>query len=393
MNIKKVLFITESPVFCGTDTFALNLAKEFKSNNIDVEFLINKNHSGYKKYKQIGDVSFFKYLSLHDLSQRYKIIYKIFILFLYPIYVYLNVLTILQQIKRKSPTLIIVVNGGWPGGCQTYASMISAGLSKIPTLYTIHNYVLYRKRYMLYNLIIEKIVSSFDNIIYSSVSYDCAADIVKKSFLRKEIYIVYNGVDDNNTINYSPTYDREFNIVWVGNFIEYKGVDLLIKAVKALSSKYNFINLYLYGNILDNFYYLQIKNSISNDQNIKIVLNEYDKEAIYKDKHLVVMPSIAYESFGLVLVEGMSFGLPVIASNIMGMKEIIYIDQDLEFGFTFNVNDVYDLEKKIELVLMDKERYKVLSKNARIAYKKYFTIEKMYKSYLELIKEMGINVV
>jgi glycosyltransferase involved in cell wall biosynthesis len=392
-----MLFIAESNIFGGTDTFILDFASEFIKNKIEVNILINKSHQGIYSYKRnYINLEFFTIPPLYELSSNFKIFYKLLILILYPFLAIFNVLDVLLKIKKISPDIIIVVNGGFPGGFLTYTSMLSCGFSGVNTIYSIHNYCNYSKKYLLYNLFIETIASLFGNIIFTSVSKDCAKNIKKNAFLKKDIYFVYNGVKDLNQKKDLPdfNYSNDFNIVWAGRIVESKNIDIIISAFKKIKINkfYNNVNLFLYGFIEDKNYYNKIKLIANKEKNIKFILNEKDKNKIYKDKHLVILPSSKFESFGLILIEGMSFGLPVISSNLASLEEVVNINENLSFGFVFDISDINDLIKKIELIIKNKEVYMEFSKNARIAYEKYFTVEKMYLAYLKLIGDLGWKI-
>ncbi len=102
---------------------------------------------------------------------------------------------------------------------------------------------------------------------------------------------------------------------------------------------------------------------------------------IYKDVDLLVLPSTELEGFGLVLIEAMSLGIPVIASNLECIKEIISDGQD---GFIFKSGDYTKLIEKINLLFKDKNTYTNISINAILNIKNKFPIELTIRKYLKL---------
>ena len=69
------------------------------------------------------------------------------------------------------------------------------------------------------------------------------------------------------------------------------------------------------------------------------------------------------EGLGLVQVEAMGYGIPVLGRDVGGITEI------LENGYNgFVIEDEYDLAQKISLLATDRELYKRLSANARETY-------------------------
>ena len=75
---------------------------------------------------------------------------------------------------------------------------------------------------------------------------------------------------------------------------------------------------------------------------------------------LIVLPSSS-ESFGLVLIEALSCGKPVIGSNVGGINEIITED----VGLLIDPNDSTDLANAIDRILNDKDLMEKFKSNAR----------------------------
>jgi L-malate glycosyltransferase len=75
-------------------------------------------------------------------------------------------------------------------------------------------------------------------------------------------------------------------------------------------------------------------------------LNEF-----YNDIHLVLVPS-RFEAFGLTAIEAMLFGIPVIASNVDGLKEVV--DNGIN-GFLVEFGDVTSLTDRINLLLENRD--------------------------------------
>jgi glycosyltransferase involved in cell wall biosynthesis len=70
------------------------------------------------------------------------------------------------------------------------------------------------------------------------------------------------------------------------------------------------------------------------------------------------MPSL-YEGFGLPLVEAMSFGVPVVASNVSSLPEIVG-----DSGILVDPTNVSSIKDGVELLMINKKLRNSLSKNA-----------------------------
>ena len=82
----------------------------------------------------------------------------------------------------------------------------------------------------------------------------------------------------------------------------------------------------------------------------------------FRECEIVVLPSIE-ESFGLVGIEAMNFGRPVIASNVGGIPD--WLDDNVE-GFLVESRNAEQLAEKIKLLLNNKELVIKFSNNAKI---------------------------
>jgi len=105
-------------------------------------------------------------------------------------------------------------------------------------------------------------------------------------------------------------------------------------------------------------------------ENLKMLSGELDYEEMYKFYALgdtVLFPSLE-ESFGLVALEGMAMGLPVIGAFSGGVKEII---EDNETGLLISPGDHEKLALYMERLAKDKEFYEKIAKNGLEEAKKY----------------------
>ena len=125
---------------------------------------------------------------------------------------------------------------------------------------------------------------------------------------------------------------------FMGRIIPTKGIECLIGAFKYLPNE----TLSIYGSVGSSKRFIESENiyfkgSYNNDE-INEVLSEID---------VLLVPSIWLENSPLVIQEAILAGVPVITSNIGGMKELI---QNGKNGFTFDVGDTNALVKLISKI-------------------------------------------
>jgi D-inositol-3-phosphate glycosyltransferase len=106
----------------------------------------------------------------------------------------------------------------------------------------------------------------------------------------------------------------------------------------------------------------------------------------YAAAEMVVMPS-HYESFGMVALEAMAMGTPVVASEVGGLAFLI---QDGVNGFLVPSRDPEALAERIYTLLNDENCQQQLGQQASIKAKQYdwpLIVDRMLKVYRQVLQE------
>ena len=106
----------------------------------------------------------------------------------------------------------------------------------------------------------------------------------------------------------------------------------------------------------------------------------------YADSDIFVLPSVCEENSGLVLLEAMSLGLPLITTNIGGQSELVI---DGYNGFLIPPNDHVNLAKKIGIIIDNEELRNKLSYNSKKMSEKYSAyrhMEKITQLFMNLVR-------
>ncbi len=183
---------------------------------------------------------------------------------------------------------------------------------------------------------------------------------------------IYHGIDTNVfTFSKEP---RDY-FLCIGRITEVKGIHLAIEAAKSAKVK-----LIIAGKSYANEGYWQkyIEPHIDG-VNVKYV-GEADLERkveLYKNAKGLLFPIQWDEVFGLVMIEAMSCGTPVIGWNRGSVPEVV---QDGETGFVVkSVEEMTEAIKKID---------KISRKACRDRVEKLFSVEKMVQGYLNVYKRI-----
>lgn len=171
----------------------------------------------------------------------------------------------------------------------------------------------------------------------------------------------------------------------LGRLVEYKGYEYLIRAARRLSDEY----IILIGGKGPLWEYLQaLIDELGVADKVKLLGFIEDRELpdYFGACDLFCLSSIwKTEAFGIVQIEAMSCGKPVIAMNIPE-SGVNWVNMDSFSGLNVKPEDADALAEAITAVLTDKALYEKLSQGARKRYETMFTKEVMTELCLNLYR-------
>lgn len=211
---------------------------------------------------------------------------------------------------------------------------------EIPVLTTIHtlNSALYQSALPKDAIELERrCCHGSDRII--AVSKSVAEDLERIYAVPGDsIDVVWNGFDTARFLgeepeNYHATHNWRFKegerrIVFAGRLDSHKGVLPLLHSAKQVIAKAGNVRYLIAGPVRDGQYQDQLRNIVAEDPILseKVtfmgMLDRGQLASVYKCSTLAIVPSL-YEPFGYAAIEPMSLGLPVVATHVGGLGEII----------------------------------------------------------------------
>jgi len=295
-------------------------------------------------------------------------------------------LFLIKQIRKKKPEILIVHFGA------TNICMLAAWLLNVR----------YRVCWMhtltrQYYLDTQKTSTAKLAIFFRKIAYRLATHVIVQNehgtrdaiegynINSKKIFKIYNGI---NASIFENNKNVCMSIRYCGRLDNSKGVDILIKAFAKIYQKNKNVVLGIAG-------------KGSEEGNIKAVVREEKLEDVVKflgflseyqaatkfisDAYCLVVPSRT-DNFPTVILEALSAGVPVIATRVGGVTEMI---EDGKEGYLVESENVEALADAITRMVEDTTRRNRMAQQARITFAEKFSMEKHVENVVSFLN--GLN--
>lgn len=205
----------------------------------------------------------------------------------------------------------------------------------IPSVFTEHTSIRKYFRSLIHKYCVKYTLRNSPAII-------CVSNSLKDEVLEicsREVEVIHNLVDTNKFSLAGSADPDVVNIGFLGSLNSYnKGLDLLLKAVKLNDHNNVLVHIGGTGSKLKEFQKLSEDLGISKICRFYGEIKSEEKNEFYSRLSFFVLPS-RYETFGIVLIEAMACGLPVISTRCGGPQDIV----DSSSGILVNKDDVAEL--------------------------------------------------
>lgn len=224
-----------------------------------------------------------------------------------------------------------------------------------------------------------------------AVSEDVASDLRDNFGITQGVQVIHYGMDlkhictlANESVNHPwlCTSRKHNTIVACGRLVSQKGFSFLIDAISELSDD---VKLVLVGDGEDKIKLLQQVQQLKLQGQVDLVGYDRNPYRYMAKADLFVMPSL-WEGFGIVLVEAMALGIPIIASDCPTGPRIIL--KDGECGMLVLPGDSKALASNINKLLSDQQLRNKLSIAAKHRAES-FSVQTAINAYINLLSELG----
>jgi len=210
-------------------------------------------------------------------------------------------------------------------------------------------------------------------------------------YLPAEYKIIPNGVDTNHYKPEGPLRteyaDGKLNILFVGRLEERKGVDDLIRACALVKQDFPDFRLIIVGpGIQLRYQYELLAKRLLPD---KVIFTKYvtfaELPQYYRTADIFCAPATKDESFGIVLLEAMASGKPVVATNIPGYASVLTDGQE---GLLAKPRDPNSIAEALLTLIHDKSRRLRLAQKGLTTAEKY-SWENVSRQVLDYYKSLS----
>ena len=264
---------------------------------------------------------------------------------------------------------------------------VSAKLLQIKTVFTAHGWATlksYGKLRTLVYLTIEKFAAYLTDCMVCISTSDMI--LAKELFACKSFELVYNGLPDTDLLVTNRNLTLPLRLCMVARFNHPKTPDVAVAAVELLKSRGIIMQLTFIGIGPDiDKMKADFEQSIAAEQIILFgETAEVERELLNFDVFLL---STKWEGLPISIIEAMRASLPVVASNVGGIPDLIVPGIT---GYIFPSGDVARLADVLETLNNNRELLALFGTNGRERYKRYFSekmmLDKTAKIYETVLK-------
>lgn len=371
----------------------IRLIKELRSENIETE-IFTSSYCGIKNETRDGiKVTRFRYFFKkweklsHDMSVPEKLKSNKLYFMVLPFFMFFGILSALNYARRNDFDLIHV-HFPFPLALFGIAMKI---VSRKPMIVSCHgSEVNMAKRNPVFRAVFKWMINYADSVTVNSTFMKYELNKMIDNEVDISIIPMGSGLSDVYVKKRECRDASKVRILFVGRLIEWKGVRYLIEAFNILNdSRYE---LHIVGDgpekeVLENL----AQNRKDRGYSVPIYFHGYLKgeqlDIVYESADIFVLPSIIddkgfTEGLGTVLLEAISYGIPVIGSNVGGIPDIII---NHKTGILVPEKNPQAIADAINLLIKDEELKIGIIKNAKEHMKNQFSwkliTSKFYKIY------------
>jgi glycosyltransferase involved in cell wall biosynthesis len=208
----------------------------------------------------------------------------------------------------------------------------------------------------------------------------------------KNTIVSDNGIDSSGSPYYAKQTSNKntFQILFVGTLSQQKGFSTLVDACCHLADQGLVFEIHAMGEWVSEKYGLAIENILDRRRTknrfvFHGLTHGSEKSDVFLNSDMLVLPSYV-EGQPLVILEALSFGLPVVATKVGGIPDTI---EDGKHGFLINPGDSNELAEKIKLLMETPDLCETMSEENVKLYRARYTQKAFLRTQTYWLKQVA----
>lgn len=308
--------------------------------------------------------------------------------FLDPFFFFLNAWRYGRLLKRLEPQVVLSCNGGYPAAHSTLAMIRAAGFRHIPGVLSVVSMPTTRSLtlYFFDRYVDQAIAQGVKRIIVNAAAIKKALK-VQHDLPEETTRIVHNGLDEAEYLPRETRDSKKLVFGFVSRLDIQKGILPLLEAFEKIAPAHPEAVLALHGIMGDAEQEIKTLMETSPHRQ-RIELHGYyrDVSQVMRAIDIFVYPSL-WDGLPYTVMEAMRAGLPIIATRVGGIPEIVTDQQD---GLLVAPGSSDQLAEAMIKVLSEPTWRRSLGTQARERFKRELTLKSMHVNVVKVFAEAGL---
>jgi glycosyltransferase involved in cell wall biosynthesis len=356
----------------------------------DIETIPVRLYDHYDLYNSIDTINW--------ISLRKPLKIFVNLLLIKYLFLFLNTITLFRIIRKRRVDMLHVNNGGYPGAYSTISMVMAAKLwGKSRIVYVVNNIAVgYHSPERWLDYFFDRVIIRGVTVFVTGSKYAAEKLQTTLNVPKDKIRCIHNGIAPRPVTETREQVIQRLGLPGsrlilsiIAVLDERKGHIFLLKALEEIKKTHHdnsmpfciiegtgpseaFLKKYVGENNLSKDVLF-----LSHESHIFNLINASD---------CIILPSIKDEDFPNIILESMSLGKTIIASNFSGIPEQI---EHMKSGFLIEPGNIQSLTNAIKVIIDDLEMRTLLGKNAKIRFEELFTKKNAVNKYCKLYQELN----
>ena len=399
----KILLFTEIFDCGGVDTFVVNLINDWPVSEDSFIIVANKNYPGLKlieeRVRRSLTVIRHNTVIYANIGLERQWLYR-YKRFLSPLLRYVvlawNVFAFRSLMKRVRADRCMVINGGYPGGDSCRAAAIAWGILKGPRsgIHNFHNLAQTSAWHSkLQDALVDRLVERYSEV-FVTVSDAAACSMSARPQIARSgrVTYIHNGYAGATVdVNEPATFRDEIGVstgtplcLMLGTYEPRKGHAFLLDAWGLVLQSVPSARLAICGFGTSNEVRAvqQLVQERALAKSVLLMDFRRDLENMLRSIDVLLVSSQGFESFGYTSVEAMAHRVPIVATDVGGIPEVVVSG---EGGFCLPKADISGYAATIVRLLQDPELRKAQGARGGARYQALFSSKIMARRYADIL--------